>query len=238
MTKRVRFEPAMHACPTCNEPFKILGEAKLAAGSLGIEFPCDQCSALVSVRVNRRGDLRLSNEPLKSLRTPDGGPLTKVWSGPGGDPGRVLRGVVRDLDGELRLAGGFQTVPGEVRLPVIWTPGSAAAARVPLTPGVARLTVSCRCPECRKLLTKLVWGGGREGAGNDPPPGVIVIDTLLKDRKPTLARLDQHFREQRRAAALLVCRKCSPKTEVAYVFREPRSLRPLPLDRLMQIVEQ
>jgi len=235
MTKRARFEPAMHACPTCGERFNIRGARDMTSGSLGMEFRCGRCSALVSVRVDRHGTLRLSNEPLRSLRTPDGSPLTTVWGGPGGDPRLALGGVARDLDGELRLVGGFQTVPGEVRLPVIWTPEGAAAARVPLTPGVARVNVTCRCPECRKFLAKLVWSG-REGAGDDPPLGVVVIDTLLKDRMPALEHLGQRLRDLRRAAALLVCRKCRPRTETAYVFREPRSLKPLPLDTLLRDV--
>jgi hypothetical protein len=62
---------------------------------------------------------------------------------------------------------------------------------------------------------------------------VVVIDNLLKDRRLSIARLDQLLRDQRRAAALLVCRSC--KAQTAFVFREPRSLKRIPLDQLLPV---
>ena len=225
MTRRVRFEPAAHACPNCGERFEIAGDIHMTPGSLGTEFACDHCSALVSVRVDRRGRLRISTEPIKGLRMPDGSPLQMVWAGPRAHPGTVLRSVQSDVDGQLRIGFGFQTTPREVRLPIYWTPERPGAATVWLNAGAGEtLTVVCRCPRCDRRLTQLRWYPGSRGDG-DPPLGVVVIDTLLKGPGLPRALLDQGLRDRRYAAALLVCRRAGCKTETAFTFRQPRSLR-------------
>ena len=237
MTKVVRFEPSAHLCPSCGKRFTIAGGVNMTPTSLGMEFACEHCSARVSVRVDRRGRLRLTLEPLKSLRALDGSSLRAVWSGPGDGRSRLVYEVGRRPTGELGIGWAMKRAPREVRLPVVWTPDSPGADSVPLTPGAGKLLrVVCRCPACDSRLTELRWLAGltvRDG----PPPGVVVIDTLLKDRGLPQALLDQRLRDLDYAAALLVCRRRGCKAETAFIFRQPRSLRRISLADLLALCD-
>jgi hypothetical protein len=118
--------------------------------------------------------------------------------------------------------------------PIIWTPWQQVIALT--EPKVwgrpdPYVQTPCRCPVCDNLLVLLSWAR-EDVAGDEPPVGIVVLDTLQKRRMGTFARLDNRLRGEGYAAALLNCRRC--KAETVYIIGGTRIVKRVALGGLLE----
>ena len=212
-------------CPNCGAAVSAF-MLPIFKGCPPAERVCPGCSELLLIRITRRGRVEVKIRP--QLLRADGTPLPSQSARQ--DHVTVPNVALAPLRPGVPPRPESLTSRKKVELPIYWAPKIQEAHLLRLADGACSISVVCRCPKCGKRLTSLWWPRARGGARSDPPFGVVVIDTRLRGWGE-IARLGAYFRQRWQAAALLVCRRC--RTATAFTFREPRSLRAVPLDALL-----
>ena len=135
----------------------------------------------------------------------------------------------------------MEQTPGLARFP-IYVVSVKQALYIDLTPKTTRWAgppAHCRCPNsaggqaCDKLLAKMIWSEPHT-PGRGFLAGIVVSDKRLRGRIEDSPHVHERLREALLGVALFVCPRC--RTETAFVFRDGRLSRRVPIETLFQTV--